>query len=179
MLADDIRRAQAKALDAGEAALQPIANPCAAVEFTLTEAELLRLWCAWCKTKSVRHAPAKPHVVAAFIIEQGNLDALPAIDLLHQSFDLSNPVMTGIVGAAIERVASVKPPRSWPAADKALWATLPAQIRERISMREKQRDDGLRLAQNQYAEKLKALKPDEAKPVEQKELTNESLPQRP
>jgi len=66
-------------------------------------------------------------------------------------------------------VTSVKPPRSWPKEDKALLATLPAQIRHRIEMREQQRDKELRRLQNEHAEKLKALTPDEPKAVEQKE----------
>jgi hypothetical protein len=157
MLADEIKRQQIAALDAGETALQSIA-PSALVELRADDLELLRPWLAWCKEKSVRHAPAKPHVVAAFIIDQGNVDVLAAIDRLHQKFGLSTPVMTAIVGAAIERVIPIKLPRSWPKEDCALVATLPAQVRHRIETREQERDAGLRRKHNELAELRKQLK---------------------
>ena len=177
MLVDEIRRAQIKALDDGEAAIQSIANPSALVELTPAELELLRPWLEWCKNKSVRHAPAKPHVVAAWIIDGGNLDALPVIDLLHQKFGLSSPVMTSIVGAAVERVSMIKSPRSWPKADQALLVTLPPQIRHRIATREHERDAGLRRKQNELAEKIKALTPEVPKEAvtTEKETTSESI----
>jgi len=186
VLADDIARAKAKALDDGEAAIaQSVADLCAAPELTPGDIELLRPWLDWAKQHSVRHAPAKPYSVARFIIDLHKLgfeekisDALAAIERLHDKFGLSNPVLTAIVGAAVERVIPIKSPRSWPKADKALFATLPPQIRHRIEMREDQRDKELRRMQNEHA-KLKELQPnDEPKAVEQKEkeTTNESLP---
>ena len=118
----------------------------------------------------MRHAPAKPWCVAAFVLDQHKLgyeisDSLAAIERLHERFNLSNPVLTAIVGAAIERVIAIKPPRSWPKADQALLVTLPAQIRQPIEAREQERDAGLRRKQNELAEKIKALKPDEPKAV--------------
>jgi hypothetical protein len=133
MLADEIERAKRRALDEGEAAIaQSVAGLCTAPELTPADVELLRPWLAWCKEKSVRHAPAKPWCIAAFILDQRNLDTLAAIEALHSRFNLPNPVMSEIVGAAIERVGEVRAPRSWPKADKALFATLPPQIRHRV-----------------------------------------------
>jgi hypothetical protein len=60
----------------------------------------------------------------------------------------------------------IRPPRSWPKDDQAIWRTLPAAIRHRIATREQERDRGLRQKQNDLAQKLKELQPnDEAMPV--------------
>jgi hypothetical protein len=59
----------------------------------------------------------------------------------------------------------IRPPR-WPKDDQAIWRTLPALVRHRISVREQERDAGLRRKQNELAAKLKELQPnDEAMPV--------------
>jgi hypothetical protein len=179
MLADEIRRAQIKALDDGESAIaQSATDLCAAPELATGDLELLQPWLRWCKEKSVRHCPAKPYSVAAFILDQhklgqieGIFDTLAAIERLHDKFTLANPVLTPIVGVAIERTTTIKSPRSWPKADCALAATLPPQIRWRIETREQERDAGLRRKHNELAELRKKLEQqiDSAKPVEQKE----------
>ncbi len=70
---------------------------------------------------------------------------------MHDLNGLPNPTATAIVGAALERIIEDKPPRSWPKGDQAVWALLPAQLRNRITTRELQRDN-VRRCQNELAE---------------------------
>ena len=122
----------------------------------------------------MRHAPAKLWCVAAFILERHSggiaqeqiIAELDGIARLHAKFMLANPVMTEIVNGVFYRLFEIKRPRSWPKADCAVWATLPAQIRERITTREQQRDVELRRMQNDHADKLKSLKSEAAVPAE-------------
>jgi hypothetical protein len=173
MLADDIAKAKQRdaiaAFDAGERAVaESLGDLIVAPELEPSDGELLAPWLAFCKDRSCRHAPAKPWVCAAYALERHKqsidvermVTELHAITRLHSKFGLADPV-TGPVHLAVERIAKIKPPRSWPPEDKALFATLPALIRYRIETREQQRDTELRRRQNEYAEKLNALKPND------------------
>jgi len=192
MLADEILKAREKEqiakYDAGEKAVaESLGDLLAAPELEPGDVELLKPWLSWCADKSVRSVPAKVWCCAAYVLhrhgqgiaEDKIFDELGAIERLHDKWQRPNPVASSIVDSAIEQITQTRPPRSWPAADKALFATLDPQIRYRILTRETQRDNELRRLQNAYAEKLKELKPnDEPKAVEQKEkeATNESIP---
>jgi hypothetical protein len=170
MLADDIaaakRRAQIEEWDRGEAALATeVATKLQAPKVVLSDGEgaPLTVFVDWCRARSVRYCPARPFVVAAFLLAQaeagGNAeDLLAPIRKLHASYGLADPTFAPIVGAALERVTTIKPPRSWPPEDKALFATLPAPIRLRIETRETQRDTELRRRQNEYAGMRERLK---------------------
>jgi len=156
------------ALDKGEKAVaESHGDLLIAPELQPGDVELLKPWIAWCRDKSARSVPAKVWCVAAYVLDRHKqgiaesqiFDELGALKRLHDKWRLPNPVMTAIVSAAIERITQTRPPRSWPKEDKALFATLPAQIRHRIAMREDQRDKELRRLQTEYDLKLKELKP--------------------
>jgi hypothetical protein len=127
----------------------------------------------WCANKSVRKCPAKPHVVAAFILDQGDLGAstpvlvamVEAIEAVHNHHSLSNPCATQIVNAALNRTVEIDPPRSWNAEEKGQWARLPARVREAISRTEQARDKGFRRAQNAAAEKQRRNGADKTVPA--------------
>jgi hypothetical protein len=177
---------QIAALDSGERAVaENLGDLLTPPELDAGDTKLLKPFIAWTMDRSCRCCEAKPHVVAAYVLDRHKagvaedqiFDELGAIERLHDHWQCPNPVATSVVDSAIEQITEIKPPRSWPAADKAVFATLDPQIRFRILTRENQRDVELRRLQNEYAEKLKALKPDEPKAVEQKEVTtNESIP---
>jgi hypothetical protein len=170
------QRAQIEEFDRNEKIVaEAMGDLCTAPELMPGDAELLQPWLTWCKEAGVRHAPAKPWCVAAFILDRHRHGAdeqqihavLGAITRLHDRFGLANPV-AGPVHAALYRIFEIYPPRSWPKEDKALWATLPALVRHRITSREAERDAGLRKKQNELAAKLKELQPnanDGATPV--------------
>jgi hypothetical protein len=135
--------------------------------------ERFDIFAKWCAAKFVRKCPAKPHVVASFILDQGDLGAstpvlvamVEAIEAVHNHHSLSNPCATQIVNAALNRTVEIDPPRSWNAEEKGQWARLPARVREAISRTELARDKGLRRAQQKAADERRQTN-GAAKPVQ-------------
>lgn len=130
-----------------------------------TELALQREFVKWCSDKCVRHCPARPWVVASFILERGHggeshvLDCLAAVAALHNKHNLANPCASAYVRAVMETMIDDKPPRSWTRHEKELFALLPAEIRAAVGRREQQRETYVRHTQNeldklrkQYAE---------------------------
>jgi hypothetical protein len=136
----------------------------------------LRGFLSWCASNGVRHCPAKPSTVAAWIVSLpengGNQDrilaTLAAIELLHDQHGKPNPVATAIVRAALERVIKVSPPRSWNKLEQLSFSTLPPDTRAAIERRERQREREIRRLQNEVA-KLRQTNGAGTKPVEPKE----------
>src|SRR6516225_358345 len=167
MLADEIQYAKRReliaALDAGEAAVaRSVADLCAAPEFEPGDAELLAPWLEWCRDKSVRHAPAKPWCVAAYLLdrhksvaEQKLLDELAAINRLHDHWKLASPV-TGPVNAALERVLT-EAPRSWRRAEKWAWFQLTPAVKAAVKRRHDETETCIRNLQNEIARLKKEL----------------------
>jgi len=113
---------------------------------------------AWCEMMNVRSCPARPAVLAGFIVELSR--TIPAADLIkaaadiadwHLLFGLANPAATPIVLAALDDIATVEPPRSWPKEQKHRFRALPHDLQIYIAKREKERDRVLRRAQNAVA----------------------------
>ncbi len=157
------QREQALAFDRNEAALAaPLAGTLTPKqELSGEQRQLFDRFAKWCEQLGVRKCAAKPVTVAAFVLAQADLGvpddqilgALAAITAVHDYHGLPNPTATAIVKAALDRAIKIGPPRSWSKADKALFATLPADIRRIIERRETERDNGLRKKQNELAEK--------------------------
>jgi len=124
----------------------------------LVEQESLALnpFIRWCRQSGVRHCPAKPTTVAMFISEQEYrakpVDTLLAIERLHDIHNLPNPVTTAVVRAALASIIDFEPPRSWSLQEKAKFIEIPAEAREIIARRTKQRETELRRVQNELAE---------------------------
>jgi hypothetical protein len=171
------RREQAQRLDQGEAEVlaklaEQLPEP---PELDNDTREALQPFLAWTTEKSVRYAPAKPFVVAQFILEQSATGAttesilrrVEAISKLHDKYALANPVATAAARSALEREFAIEVPRSWKIPEKELFVTLPAEIRAVISRREKQREVEVRRLQNSVAElKRFSQTAPESKPVE-------------
>jgi hypothetical protein len=168
VLADELAKAQQReqiaAWDRGEAELRK-GFPARSLSVPVDIRDRFGLFERWCSDKSVRRLPAKPWVVAAFILDQtangrdaqGCLALLAAIAEIHDVHSLSDPTSSGFVRTALESIIKSEPPRSWPKEDRASWATLPPDIRQAISRREEQRDLALRRAQNNLADERKRL----------------------
>jgi len=117
----------------------------------------------WCEDKNVRSLPAKPAVVAAWILDATDLGmsvanvlaVLDAVEQAHLVSGQANVVRAALPRLALERIVKTEPPRSWSAASKAEWALLPVDIRYIISEREQQRDSWFRREQNRAAEERK------------------------
>jgi len=114
----------------------------------------------YCEANGVRAMPA---VVASYVDHLAGLglnaetilNSLQAIEALHDCFNCSNPVQTGAVNRVMEGLIKTEPPRSWPKAEKIMWALLPPIIRDTIARRESERDKWLRQQQNEAAAKCK------------------------
>jgi hypothetical protein len=117
----------------------------------------------WCRVANVRHAPAKPITIAAYILDQAGakpvrlMEQIGAIESLHAHFGFANPVATLLVRFAIADVLNIEAPQSWRQAEKLLFAALPEEIRITVFRREQERDKALRRKQNELAERLKAV----------------------
>jgi hypothetical protein len=119
---------------------------------------VISAFAAWCEMMNVRSCPARPAVLAGFIVELSR--TIPATDLIkaaadiadwHVLFGLANPAATPIVHAALDDIATVEPPRSWPKEQKNRFRALPHDLQVYIAKREKERDRVLRRAQNAVA----------------------------
>ncbi len=104
--------------------------------------------------------PARPATVAYFILEKAALGieellrVVKAISLTHET--VADPTATGLVPAALNKIAPVPEPRSWQHDPKILFRTLPYQLQLYIVDREVARDKAVRQAQNEAAELRKA-----------------------
>ena len=154
------------AYEAGERAVTaglPFSEP----KTPLASDELSRLgrFLAWAKEKCVRACPARPSVVAAYVLHEHGLGTpaqqilaiLEAVTAFHDHHGQPNPSATAVVRLALDDVIRIEPPRSWPKEDKVLFATLPPDIRDVIARREQERDASLRRKQNELAEQTKRL----------------------
>jgi hypothetical protein len=84
------------------------------------------------------------------------------ISKLHASIGLADPTLGGVVSAAINEIANIPPPRSWPGDSKQRFRSLPYDLQVYIADREANRDRALRRAQNEAAttrQKLAAAQP--------------------
>ncbi len=107
---------------------------------------------------NVRSCPARPAVLAGFVVELSAI--MPSAELIqavadiadwHLLFGLANPAATPIVLAALNEIATIEPPRSWPKEQKRRFRALPHDLQIYIAKREKERDLAVRRAQNAAA----------------------------
>jgi hypothetical protein len=119
---------------------------------------VITAFAAWCEMMNVRSCPARPAVLAGFIVDLSA--TMPSADLIkaaadiadwHLLFGLANPAATPIVLAALDEIAKVEPPRSWPKEQKHRFRALPHDLQVYVAKREKERDLALRRAQNTAA----------------------------
>ena len=180
-LSDELARAQQReqiaAWDRNEAALAsqlattlPLPNK---VELDGDTLKHVQIFIAYCASKGVRHCPAKPTTVAAFVVSNGEnqerlLTLLASITRLHFLHSIGDPVGTAIVQKALEQVVQIEPPRSWNKGERAQFLTLPVGVRAAIARRETQRELEIRRMQNLTAEKLRQKDSAETKPVKTK-----------
>ena len=170
------KREQAQRLDQGEAeVLAKVADQLPVPpELDNETREDLQPFVAWTTKANVRYCPAKPFVIAQYIIDTATgtstltlLRRLNAISALHDRHGLADPVSTTIVRSVLSDVVVVEPPRSWRKPEKEMFVTLPVEIRAAVARREREREIETRRLQNSVAE-LKRLNQTAAdsKPVE-------------
>jgi hypothetical protein len=124
------------------------------------QAIAFELFAVWCRQNGVRSLPARPTTIALYL-QTALADpfaAAEAIRMAHQMQGLACPISSSVVRAVLnELLSDHKPPRSWRAEEKLLWAELPPEIRSVIARREQERDRAVRIAQCELAELRKRL----------------------
>ena len=128
-------------------------------------AEAKTAWQKYCILRNVQYLPASPPAVAGFVIElaQAKLPIetiFPYVREISQEHilnGLADPCV-GPVSAAIEALAPVDPPRSWPATEKSRFDQLPWDLKAYLAAREKDRDLTTRRLQNEAADAKRKLK---------------------
>lgn len=111
----------------------------------------------WCELNGVVCFPAAPADVARFVTDCAALGierlwpAVQDISRAHASSGLADPTLGGVAAAAINTIAGIAAPRSWPDAQKARFKALPYDLQLFVAAHETQRDKAVRRAQNAAA----------------------------
>jgi hypothetical protein len=111
----------------------------------------------WCALRGESPIPASPTIVARFIADVAPLGidrvwpAVLEISRAHYTVGLPDVTNSFPVAAAINALSKLEAPRSWPAAEKLRFSTLPYDIQKCIATREADRDHRIRTMQNEFA----------------------------
>lgn len=115
------------------------------------------LFVKWCELNRLGPCPASPVTVARFIADCAALGvdrlwaAVQQISTMHTALGLADPTLGGLPAIAMNDVAGVQPPRSWPDRDKERFKLLPYDLQLQIAAHETRRERALRRAQNEAA----------------------------
>ena len=115
------------------------------------------MFARWCDLSGASFCPATPAMVTRFVADCAALGiarlwpAVQEISRLHMSAGLADPTLGGTVAKAINDVARIDPPRSWPSEQKHKFKLLPHDIQAFVAAHEQQREKALRRAQNDAA----------------------------
>jgi hypothetical protein len=115
------------------------------------------MFARWCELNGVSSCPAAPAAVAKFVADCASLGierlwpAVQEISKAHTAFGLADPTLGGVAAAAVNDVAGLAPPRSWPDDRKQRFASLPYDLQVYVTAHEQQREKALRRAQNEAA----------------------------
>lgn len=141
----------------------------------------------WCALNNARAFPAAPADVARFISDCAELGAdriwplVQEISRAHYVVGLADPTLGGWAARAINDVAKIEPPRSWPKDHKARFLMLPYDLQKYVAAHEDQRDKEIRRAHNEAAtarQKLASLQPADspvANLLEQRKQTTDGI----
>lgn len=126
------------------------------------------MFARWCELNGVCPCPAAPAAVAKFVTDCASLGieklwpAVQEISRAHVTLGLADPTLGGTAAAAINDVAGISAPRSWPDDRKQRFESLPYDLQVYVVAHEAQREKTLRRAQNEAAiarQKLAARRP--------------------
>ena len=115
------------------------------------------MFAKWCELNGVSTCPAVPADVARFVSDCAALGmerlwpALQEISKMHATLGLADPTLGGVAAAAVDKVAGLLPPRSWPGEQKLRFKTLPYDLQAFVAAHEAQREKAIRRAQNEAA----------------------------
>ena len=115
------------------------------------------MFARWCELNGVSSWPASPGEVARFVSGCASLGierlwpAVQEISGAHVAAGFADPTLGGVAAAAINHVAGIDPPRSWPNDRKLRFQSLPYDLQIYVADHEAQREKALRRAQNEAA----------------------------
>lgn len=121
------------------------------------------LFARWCERERETFCPAAPAAVARFVREHAGLDAEKLWDAVldisrtHVSSGLADPTLGTPVALAVDDIANVPPPQSWPDPWKQRFKLLPHDLKVFIAVHEKGREKSLRRTQHTLAHANKTL----------------------
>ena len=107
--------------------------------------------------------PAVPMVVARFVADIAATGVekiwpmIGEISRAHYLIGLADPTLGGTVTAALNAIAKIEPPRSWPKEYKFRFTTLPYDLQLYMAAHEAQRETELRRAHTEAAKARQAL----------------------
>ena len=125
---------------------------------------------AWCQAKGLPSRPASPGSVALYMLEHQSAGIEPLLQILkgisaaHEALAMSDPTTSWSVTSALSRITRLVPPRSWPKAEREMFARLPYALQHYVAMHEDRREREIRRAHNEAAalrHELKSLRPKE------------------
>ena len=115
------------------------------------------MFARWCELNGISSFPAPPAEVARFVTDCASLGierlwpAVQEISHVHVSLGLADPTLGGVAAAAVNDVAGISPPRSWPNDRKQRFGSLPYDLQVYVAAHEAQREKAVRRAQNEAA----------------------------
>jgi len=139
-----------------------MANPVLAA-LAAARAQRAPLFARWCEREQETFCPAAPATAARFVREHAGLgaerlwDAVLDISRMHVALGLADPTSAAPVALAIDNIAGVFPPQSWPDAWKERFRLLPHDLKVFIADHEKGRERSLRRTQHALAHANKTL----------------------
>lgn len=125
----------------------------------------------WCAINDHSPLPAMPAAVAAFVSDIAAMGVariwpmIGTISRAHYTIGLADPTLGGTVSAALNQIAKIEPPRSWPKEHKFRFAQLPYDLQLYVAAHQAERETELRRAHSEAAtlrNELKQLKSKEA-----------------
>jgi hypothetical protein len=118
----------------------------------------MNLFERWCVINSHQPFGASPAIVTKFVNDISPMgiaavwDAVQEVSRMHYTHGLSSPCNGGPVAAAINELAGIPAPRSWPRDEQNWFKSLPYDIQLIISKRERDRDNQVRKMQHEFAQ---------------------------
>ena len=112
----------------------------------------------WCILNGHQPFGAAPAIVAQFVNDIAPMGieqvwkAVQDVARMHSAHGLPDPTVNPCVAAAINEIAKIDPPRSWPDEEKRRFLTLPYDIQAWLSKRQAIDDALIRKIQRQLAD---------------------------
>ncbi len=111
----------------------------------------------WCALHDVQPMQAAPATVARFVTDIAAMGVekiwpmIGEISRAHYLIGLADPTLGGAVSAALNDIARIEPPRSWPKEHKFQFGRLPYDLQIYVASHESQRETEVRRAHNEAA----------------------------